>query len=45
VKAYILCFDTPHFDVIIKHYGYVIDSVDVPFRYLIQALCDYVQIM
>ena len=29
VQAYILRFVTPHFDVIIKHDDYVIDSMDV----------------
>jgi hypothetical protein len=29
VKAFILRFVTPHFDIIVEPYVYVIDSVDV----------------
>jgi hypothetical protein len=28
-RLIILRFVTPHFDIDVKHYGYVIDSVDV----------------
>ena len=29
VQAYLLRFVTPHFYVNVKHYGYVLDSMDV----------------
>ena len=29
VQAYLLRFVSPHFDINVEHYGYVLDSVDV----------------
>ena len=29
VQAYPLRFVSPHFDIIVEHYGYVLDSVNV----------------